>query len=386
MFNFDEVIDREGTSCVKYDKREMAFGTKDILPMWVADMDFKSPPCIIDAVRKSCDHGVFGYTFKPENSDTAFINWVRQRYNWEVKREWISSSPGVVSAIPLTIRCLTNAGDKVLIQTPVYPPFHSSVKGCGRELVRSPLKEENGHYSVDWDDFENKLKSGVKMFILCNSHNPVGRVWSMDELQRMGELCYKYSVVIFSDEIHADLALFGNRHTVMASISEEISSITVTAMAPSKTFNIAGLLNSVIVISSPEILSCYNREISTLHLDLGNLFSHVAMEAAYIYGAEWLEDLKKYLEKNVDFCHDFITQNIPAVKMVKPEGSFLLWLDFRKSGYSHNEVKDRLINISKLGLNDGLSFGSNGKGFFRMNIGAPISVVREGLERLKRAF
>jgi len=386
MYDFDKVIDRRGTCSIKYDLLKEVFGKKDILPMWVADMDFKSPPCIINAVRKVCDHGVFGYSFKPDSSTEAFMNWVSERYNWKVKKEWISSSPGVVAAIPLSIRCFTNPGDKILIQTPVYPPFHSAVKDCKRELVCSDLKEENGVYSVDWDDFEEKLKGGVKMFILCNSHNPIGRVWSREELTKMGELCLKYGVVIFSDEIHSDLALFGNRHTVMASISEEISSITVTAMAPSKTFNIAGMMNSVIVISSVDMLRCYGKELSILHLDLGNLFSHITMDAAYRLGGVWLDALKAYLEKNIDFTYDYIRSDIPSVKLVKPEGSFLMWLDFRESGFSHEEVKKRLIEICDLGLNDGISFGASGRGFFRMNVGAPLSVVQEGLSRLKRAF
>jgi len=386
VYNFDKVIAREGTSCVKYDLRKAVFGTEDILPMWVADMDFQSPPAVIEAARGLCDLGVFGYAFRSESSIEAFISWTSRRYNWNVKKEWITSSPGIVAALPIAIRALTSPGDKVLIQTPVYPPFHSIVKENNRELVYSPLIVKDGQYTVDWDDFETKLQSGVKMFILCNSHNPLGRVWSKNELTQMGDLCSKYRAVIFSDDIHSDLSLFGNVHTIMASISEEIAQNTITAMAPSKTFNIAGMLNSVIISSSKELLSAFNKELTSLHLDLGNIFGHITMEAAYKYGEEWLNELIPYLEGNVDYAYDFINTEVPSIKLIKPQGSFLLWLDFRETGYSHKEVGERLVNIAKLGLNDGLTFGKDGEGFRRMNIGVPRSVLVEGLYRLKTAF
>lgn len=386
MYNFDNIIIREGTSCVKYDARKEVFGTENVLPMWVADMDFQSPPAVIEAARKLCDHGVFGYGFRSESTVEEFIKWVSRRHNWEVKREWISSSPGIVTAMPLTIRAFTSAGDKILIMTPVYPPFHSVVKDDGRQLICSPLVLRDGQYQVDWKDFETKLKSGVKLFILCNPHNPLGRVWSREDLKKMGELCCKYNVIIFSDEIHADLELFGNRHTATASISEEIARNTITAMAPSKTFNIAGLLNSVIVSSSERLLSGFNKQLSLMHLNEGNIFGNVAMEAAYKYGESWLDELIKYLEENVNYTCDFINSEIPSIKMIKPQASFLLWLDFRETGYSHQEVGERLVKIAKLGLNDGIAFGKEGTGFRRMNIGTPLSVVKEGLIRLKSAF
>ncbi|OFY40050.1 MAG: cystathionine beta-lyase [Bacteroidetes bacterium GWF2_40_14] len=386
MYNFDKIIDRQGTSCVKYDLRKEVFGTEDLLPMWVADMDFQSPPAVTEAARRLSEHGVFGYTFRSESSKEAFISWVAKMHNWDVKIEWITSSPGIVAALPIAIRAFTEKGDKVLIQTPVYPPFHSIVKEQKRELLCSPLYQKDGQYYVDWDDFEAKLKSGVKLFILCNSHNPLGRAWSREELKQMGDLCCKYGVKIFSDEIHSDLALFGNKHTVLASVSEEIAQITITGMAPSKTFNIAGMLNSVIVSSSRELLGAFNKELTSLHLDLGNIFGHITMEAAYKGGEDWLSHLIKYLEGNVNYVYDFLNKELPAVKMVKPQSSFLLWLDFRATGYTHDEVSERLIKVAKLGLNDGAQFGTEGIGFRRMNIGAPLSVVREGMERLKSAF
>lgn len=386
MYDFDKEIDRRGSCSVKYDSLKEVFGREDLLPMWVADMDFRTAPGVLKAVWDAADLGVFGYGFRSAASVDSFIAWVESRYNWSVKREWVSSAPGIVAALPLAINALTSAGEKILIQTPVYPPFHAIVKENGRTLVKSPLINTGTGWEIDWADFESRLADGVKMFILCSSHNPLGRIWSPEELKRMGDLCCKYGAVIFSDEIHADLSLYGNRHTVMASISEEIAQNTITAMAPSKTFNVAGMLNSVIVSSSERLLASYNGELKRLHLDLGNLFGHITMAAAYREGGEWLEYLKIYLEKNIDFAHDFLANEVPGVTFLKPQSSFLLWLDFRKSGYTHEEVRNRLLDISKLGLNDGLAFGRDGEGFFRMNIGTNRARVEEGLKRLKAGF
>ena len=386
MYDFDKEIDRRGSCSVKYDSLKEVFGREDLLPMWVADMDFRTAPGVLKAVRDAADLGVFGYGFRSADSVDSFIAWVESRYNWSVRREWVSSAPGIVAALPLAINALTSAGEKILIQTPVYPPFHAIVKENGRTLVKSPLINTGTGWEIDWADFESRLADGVKMFILCSSHNPLGRIWSPEELKRMGDLCCKYGAVIFSDEIHADLSLYGYRHTVMASISEEIAQNTITAMAPSKTFNVAGMLNSVIVSSSERLLASYNGELKRLHLDLGNLFGHITMAAAYREGGEWLENLKIYLEKNIDFAHDFLASEVPGVTFLKPQSSFLLWLDFRKSGYTHEEVRNRLLDISKLGLNDGLAFGRDGEGFFRMNIGTNRARVEEGLKRLKAGF
>jgi cystathionine beta-lyase len=362
------------------------FGRDDILPMWVADMDFQAPPSVLNAVREAAERGIFGYTFRSAESVGQFINWVKTRHNWEIKREWITSAPGIVAALPVSIRAFTKPGDKILIQTPVYPPFHNIVKENNRVLVTSPLKESESGWDINWEDFENKLESGVKMFILCSSHNPLGRVWSMEELKKMGNLCVKYGVIIFSDEIHADLSLFGNTHIPMASISEEIASTTITAMAPSKTFNVAGMMNSVIITSSSTLFSGYQSELLSLHLDLGNIIGHISMEAAYSGGERWLDELKEYLQKNIDYAYDFLRREIPQISFRRPQSSFLLWMDFRNTGLTHTEVRERLLNVCKLGLNDGLAFGPEGEGFFRMNIGTPLANVQEGLNRLKSGF
>lgn len=386
MFDFDTIINRWGSDSVKYDGLKETFGCQDLLPMWVADMDFQSPPVVREAVRECCDRGVFGYTFRSEEGRRAFREWVKRRYRWETKDEWISSSPGIVTALALAVRAFTEPGDPVLIMTPVYPPFYSVVRENGRELLCSPLKQDVDKYVVDWENFERQLQKGVKLFILCNSHNPVGRVWTREELLRMGNLCCRYGVVIVSDEIHADLALFGNRHTVMASVSEEIAACTLTAMAPSKTFNIAGMMNSVIVASNPLLLEKYNRELLALHLDSGNIFGHVTLKAAYRYGEPWLEELIRYLEGNVEFALEYFHSRLPQIRVFKPEGSFLLWLDFRPTGLSHEACGQRLLCEGKIGLNDGLTFGEEGRGFRRMNIGCPRSVLEDGLERIERAL
>lgn len=386
MFDFDTIIDRRNTDSVKYDGLSDEFGNSDILPMWVADMDFQAPPVVREAVRQCCERGVFGYTFRSEESKDAFREWVRRRYHWETRPEWLSSSPGIVTALAIAVRALTQPGDKVVIMTPVYPPFHSVVRDNGRQLVYNPLKCEMGRYLINWENLEEGLKSGVRMLILCNSHNPVGRVWTKEELERVGELCCRYDVWIVSDEIHADLALSDHKHTVMATVSQEVAARTLTAMAPSKTFNIAGMMNSVIVASNPVILEKYNRELLSLHLDSGNIFGHVSLKAAYCNGEEWLKELVGYLEKNVDFALEYFRDELPEIKVCRPEGSFLLWLDFRGFGLTHEECGERLLKIGKIGLNDGLTFGEEGYGFRRMNIGCPRSVLEDGVQRIRKAF
>ncbi|WP_294140138.1 PatB family C-S lyase [uncultured Sanguibacteroides sp.] len=386
MYNFDRIIDRHHTDCVKYDNLNEVFGRTDLLPMWVADMDFQSPPEVIEAARKCCDNGIFGYSFRSGNAKQAFIEWVARRHQWDVKEEWLLSSPGIVTALSLGVRVYTKEKEKVMIFTPVYPPFHSVVTDNGRELICSSLIIENSRYCIDWEDFEKKIKSGVKLLILSNPHNPVGRVWTKEELLRIGKTCYENGVIILSDEIHSDLALFGHKHIAVASLADEIASLTVTMMAPSKTFNIAGMMNSVIVISSEKLRRIFKQELEHLHLDLGNLFGHVTLEAAYRSGEKWLEELLSYLENNIRYTEQFIREQLPGLHMLPPEGSFLLWIDFRETGVSHEEIGKRLLEKARLALNNGTDFGPEGLGFRRMNIGCPLSVVQEGLERLKQMF
>lgn len=385
-YNFDQTIDRRGTNSIKYDKLQENFGRGDLLPLWIADMDFQSPPEVMQIVEERAKHGIFGYSFRDQPSIVAFAKWVESRYNWKIEPSHVTISPGIVTALALAIRIYSKEGDKILIQPPVYPPFYSIVTDNNRELVTSPLVKRDGGYFVDWDDFEKKLASGVKLFILSNPHNPIGKVWSRDELQKMGDLCLKYGALILSDEIHCDLNLNGNPHTPMASLSKEIAMNTFSAMAPSKTFNIAGLLNSLIIIESPKLFELFEKEITSLHLQLGNLFAHVTMESLYTKGGEWLEQATDYIWANVEYAYNRLQQELPEVSFIKPESSFLLWLDFNGTGLTHQEIVDRLVNRAKVALNSGLNFGEEGRGFFRMNIGAPRSIVEEGLNRIISAF
>ena len=382
-YDFDKIIDRRDTDCYKYDQAETVFGVPGLLPMWVADMDFQSPPEVIAAVRTCCERGVFGYTYRSEEAEHAFMAWVDKHHSWKIRQEWMLSSPGVVTALSIGVQVYSKQGERVMIMTPVYQRFFSVVTENERELVCSSLVIENNRYVIDWEDFEAKLKSNVKLLIVSNPHNPVGRQWTREELIKMGTLCLTHGVTILSDEIHADLALFGHKHTVMASISEEIAHITVTMMAPSKTFNIAGMMNSVVVISSPVLRERFEQEVAVTHINGGNIFGHVTFKAAYQQGAPWRDALLRYLENNIRYTDDYIRRELPGVSLFFPECSFLLWIDFRRTGLSHQEIGERLLYKAKVGLNNGTDFGPEGEGFYRMNIGCPLSVVKEGLGRIK---
>lgn len=386
MFDFDEQINRLNTDSVKWNGIKMIYGTEDILPMWVADMDFASPHQIKEALMKRVEHGIFGYGVPSSEINTVVKHWVKRRYKWDIKEEWLIPSSGVVTSIAFAIQALTEKGDKVLIQTPVYYPFYSMIENNGRKIVKNPLVLKNDKYEIDFNDFEDKLKSGVKLFILCSPHNPVGRVWTRKELEKMGELCERYGVYIVSDEIHADIIYEPNVHTPMASLNRYWENNSITCIAPSKTFNIPGLQASVMIIPSSEILEKVRTVQGTIGFHGLNIFGNVAMEAAYKYGEEWLEALLPYLQKNRDALIQFIREEIPELNVVAPEGTYLVWIDCRKLGLSDDERKERLIHRGKLGLEPGVKYGTEGAGFVRMNIGCTYKTLQDGLKRLKRAF
>lgn len=386
MFDFDEQINRLNTDSVKWNGIKMIYGTEDILPMWVADMDFASPYQIKEALMKRVEHGIFGYGVPSSEINTVVKHWVKRRYKWDIKEEWLIPSSGVVTSIAFAIQALTEKGDKVLIQTPVYYPFYSMIENNGRKIVKNPLVLKNDKYEIDFNDFEDKLKSGVKLFILCSPHNPVGRVWSRKELEKMGELCERYGVYIVSDEIHADIIYEPNVHTPMASLNRYWENNSITCIAPSKTFNIPGLQASVMIIPSSEIREKVRTVQGTIGFHGLNIFGNVAMEAAYKYGEEWLEALLPYLQKNRDALIQFIREEIPELNVVAPEGTYLVWIDCRKLGLSDDEIKERLIHRGKLGLEPGVKYGTEGAGFVRMNIGCTYKTLQDGLKRLKRAF
>jgi cystathionine beta-lyase len=385
-YNFDELISRKGTHSIKYDLREKLFGNKDVLPMWVADMDFRTPDFVMDAIRERAAHEILGYTLRPESFYEAIINWNLRKHGWQIKKEWITFSPGVVPAVNMAIMAFTKPGDKVIIQPPVYHPFFSAVTNNGREILDNPLKIEQGRFMMDFEDLESRIDDRTSMILLSSPHNPGGTVWHKRELERLGTICKKHGITIISDEIHADLVLFDNKHTPLASISPELAEITVTAMAPSKTFNMAALATSYVVSSNPHLLKKFNHVMEQVHVGMGNVFGTVALEAAYNHGSEWLEQLLDYLEDNIRYVEDFVAKNIPEVKLMIPEATYLLMLDFRALNLTNKELRELMTRQAEVAMNDGASFGKNGDGFQRMNIACPRATLKDGLQRIKNAI
>jgi len=384
-YSFDEIIDREGTACVKWDLRDKVFGNPDVLPMWVADMDFKTPGFITDAIIQRASHPVYGYSFRTDEYYNSIINWMQTHHDWTIERDWIMFSPGVVPLLFMATLAFTNPGEKVLIQTPVYPPFYDAVLNNDRKLVYNPLILKGNRYEIDFKDLDLKL-AGTKMMIISNPHNPVGRVWTKAELLEISRLCLKHKVLLISDEIHCDLVFNAFKHIPTASLSPEIAANTITCLAASKTFNTAGLSTSHVVITNPELRSTLNKTIQSVHVDSGNLFGTVASEAAYTHGDEWHQQLIDYLEQNVNLVRSFLSEKLPAIKLIEPEATYLLWLDFRELALSQPELVKLLIDKAGLGLNDGTAFGIEGIGFMRINIGCPRSMLLDGLQRLANAF
>lgn len=385
-FNFDKIIDRTNNFSAKWSEMNKNFGTNNLLPMWVADMDFLTAPCVMEALKDRLEQGIFGYTTRPSSYNESIVNWLDNRFSWKINQEWLMFSPAVITSISLLIQNLTQKNDKIMIQEPVYSPFHNIVESNERSLVISPLvKLDDGSYVMDYEDIESKIKD-VKIFILCNPHNPVGRVWTREELTRLGEICLKHNVLVISDEIHSDIILKNHKHTPFASISKEFSENTITCMAPTKTFNLAGLQSSFLVISNPYYYEVMDKAFSRLDIKRNNAFSLVATEAAYNYGEDWLYELIKYIEDNVDFAIDYIKNHIPQLKVKKPEGTYLLWVDFSNLNVDKKDLKNALINKGRIALSDGSSFGIGGDGYYRINLACPRSMVLEGLKRIEFAI
>lgn len=385
-FNFDKIIDRTNNFSAKWSEMNKNFGTNNLLPMWVADMDFLTAPCVMEALKDRLEQGIFGYTTRPSSYNESIVNWLDNRFSWKINQEWLMFSPAVITSISLLIQNLTQKNDKIMIQEPVYSPFHNIVESNERNLVISPLvKLDDGSYVMDYEDIESKIKD-VKIFILCNPHNPVGRVWTREELTRLGEICLKHNVLVISDEIHSDIILKNHKHTPFASISKEFRENTITCMAPTKTFNLAGLQSSFLVISNPYYYEVMDKAFSILDIKRNNAFSLVATEAAYNYGEDWLYELIKYIEDNVDFAIDYIKNHMPQLKVKKPEGTYLLWVDFSNLNVDKKDLKNALINKGRIALSDGSSFGIGGAGYYRINLACPRSMVLEGLKRIEFAI
>jgi cystathionine beta-lyase len=386
VYSFDQIIPREGTHAYKLDLREKVFGNPDVLPLWVADMDFAAPPQVMNAIQQRAMHGIYGYTVRGDWFQQAIVGWMQRRHQWTVNPAWVEYAPGVVPSMVMAVLAYTQPGDQVVIQTPVYPPFYSVVRDNGRELITNPLLETSEGYVMDFDLLEQQLANpNAKMFFLCHPHNPVGRVWRRDELERLANLCLQYDVLMVSDEIHSDLILFGNHHIPLASLSAEVANRTITLNAASKTFNIAGFSTSYVVIPNAELMAQYRKVLTGLHLYTGHVFSGISLEAAYTHGEPWLNDLLLYLESNIAMVQDFLAKRLPEVTFHQPQATFLLWLDFRAWKMSQHELKHTIIHKANVGLNDGVSFGNEGQGFMRLNVGSPRALVLEGLERIAKA-
>ena len=387
-YNFDEVIDRTDYHSEKWDELKTKFGDipNDVLPMWVADMEFRSPQPVIEAIKKAAEHGIYGYTSRPDSYYQVIIDWMERRHNWKVKKDWLAFSPGVVPALSFIIRAFTQPGDKVIVQQPVYYPFFRVIENNGCHIVNNPLKLSNKKYFMDYDDLEKKIDDPrVKLLILCSPHNPVGRVWQKEELVILGEICLEHNIIVVSDEIHADILFKGYKHLPFASISPAFSHHSITCTAPSKTFNLAGLQTSTIIIPNKKYYKIYNNALDSLALDENNVFGLVALEAAYRYGEDWLEQLLSYLNENLKFLMKYFKERIPRIKVIKPEGTYLVWLDCRPLGLSAKDLNNFMLKKAGVALDDGDWFGTEGEGFMRINIACPRSVLEEGLKRIERA-
>ena len=383
-YNFDEVIDREKNRSAKYDEREKKFGTRDVIPMWIADMDFRTAQPIIDAAKKKAEEGIWGYTSRPASYYEAVCGWQKRRNGWDVDPKMISFAVGVVPAMSSMVNVFTKPEDKVLIQTPVYSEFYDVTESWGRQVVESPLKEKDGVWSIDWEDFEKKAGE-AKMFFLCNPHNPLGIVWSREDLTRMCEICIRHQVLIVSDEIHSDLIFHGKKHIPTATLSEEIAAHVITCTSGTKTFNLAGIQAAAIVFPNQELKGVYDRFWVNLDIHRNNAFSSVIMETAFNEGEEWLEQLLEYISGNFDFIREYCREHIPQIKPNLPDATYLVWLDCRELGMSNEELKNFMIHKAGLGLNEGWSFGRSLSGYMRLNAACPCSVIEKALKQLEAA-
>ena len=384
-YNFDEIINRAGTESVKYDLRDKVFGNPDVIPMWVADMDFRTPDFIRNAVIERAKYDVYGYTFREDSYFEAIASWIRRRHQWDVKKEWMTYTPGVVAAFNMAVMGMTKEGDEVIIQPPVYPPFFHAVESHNRKLVQNPLIDTDDGFVMDYDLLEKQAKT-AKMLILSNPHNPVGRCWKREELQKLGDICMRNNVLVFSDEIHCDLVLPGFKHVPFASICKEFEQYSITAHAASKTFNLAGMATSTIIIPNDGLRKQYVDFVDSMEINLGNIFGKVATKTAMEQGEEWLQELLQYIQGNVDYVVTYINKVLPKIRVHKSEATYMLWLDFSAYGYDNQTLNHKMIFEAGLGLNNGKEFGKQGEQCLRINLACPRSVVMAAMEKMKKTF
>jgi cystathionine beta-lyase len=385
-YDFDAVLDRRQTNSLKWDRCPVDFGLDDVIPMWVADMDFAAPPAVVEAIQCRAAHGAYGYASVPESFWASAIDWLRERHGWTVDRQWLARAPGVVPALNLCVNAFTQPGDGVLVQTPVYYPFFHAVERNGRRLIRNSLAAGSLGYRMDFDDLEGRIDDHTRLLILCSPHNPVGRVWRREELEQLGEICVRHQLLVLSDEIHMDLALPGHRHVPLATISPALAARTVTLLAPSKTFNVAGLNMSLVVASNPDLLARYTIEFDAAGLTIASLFGTVALEAAYRQGGDWLNQLLDYLAANVDFTERFLRERIPELRFIRPEGTYLALIDCRLLGMSQLELDDFFLRTARVYFDSGAWFGEEAAGFERINLACPRKTLTEALGRIERAI
>ncbi len=385
-YNFDEIIDRRNTDCLKYDFAVERGKPADVLPLWVADMDFRTAPHIIEKAVADASLGIYGYTESKDDYFQAVANWYSTYFDWNVEKKWLVKTPGIVFAIGLAIKALTKEGDGVMIQQPVYYPFSEVIKDNDRKLVNNALVLRNGHYEIDFEDFEQKIiQEQVKLFVLCSPHNPVGRVWTKEELQKIGEICLKYGVKVVSDEIHSDFVYGDRKHYVFTTVDPGFEEFSIVCTAPSKTFNLAGLQASNIFIPNVQIRKAFLKQMSAVGYSQLNMIGLHACKAAYETGREWLEELKVYLKGNLDFVREYLEQNLPQIKLIEPEGTYLIWLDCRALGLPEAKLEHLIVHEAKLWLDSGAIFGKDGEGFERINIACPRAILEEACKRLCRA-
>ncbi|MEK5338414.1 MULTISPECIES: MalY/PatB family protein [Heyndrickxia] len=386
LFDFDTVIERKNTASVKWEQVKQVFGEEDVLPMWVADMDFNPPHEVAEAIKKRVEHEILGYAFVPDSTAEAIQAWLKKRHNWDIPPAWIAYCTGIVPAISTAIQAFTEPGDKVLLMSPVYHPFFHMVEKNGRVVANAQLKLTENRFEIDWEQVEARLKEGAKLFLGCNPHNPGGRVWTKDELVKMADLCAQYGCLFLSDEIHSDLVYPPHVHVPVASLGDKYRDMTITCIAPTKTFNLAGIKASAVIIPNPELRKKFKDVQAVNGTSALNTFGIVGMEAAYRHGGEWLDALLVYLKENIDTAARFIAERLPEIRVMETEGTYLMWLDCRAYGLEEEALKDRLWKKAKLGVEIGSKFGPGGEGFIRMNIACPRKILMEGLNRLEKAF
>ena len=384
-YNFDEVIDRRGTSAIKVEGVKEIWGRDDLLPLWIADMDFATAPFVTEAIRRRLENPVLGYTAKPDSYYQAIMNWNKNRYGLEVEKEMIHFVPGIVPGLGMALNTFTEPGDKVMIQPPVYGPFHWLNERNDRTLVTHPLKLVDGTYRMDMEAFREQVK-GCKVFILCNPHNPGGIVWTEEELQQVAEICYEEGVLVFSDEIHADLTLPPHKHRPFALVSEKARMNSVTFMSPSKAFNMPGLTASHALVFNSKLRRKFHAFLESCEFDLGHVFAFLAVEAAYSNGTEWLDQCLAYIQGNIDYVDAFLQEHTPKIKAIRPQASFLVWLDCREMGLTQEALVDFFVDKAHLALNDGTAFGQEGTGFMRLNVASSRSVLEQAMKQLAEAY